>query len=381
MGGPGRTTVPRVANWLENFPLERRDAAALLVDGLTLVSETDLRRDLDQLVVGLVQALPDPIAIFPAREVTQAQSAHDQGRDGDYPMFDRGFPGSEGVVGNIVAAIQRRPWAKGRLLGHPDLETLREEKVRTIILIDDFSGSGKRLLDFERALRRHPTIRSWASYKLITFHVALYAATGQALRLLRRRFGEDRVHIVRPCPTFATMTWSPEQLAEIEKLCLDYAKMNKRMALGFKMSRAMIAFEHTAPNNLPFVLWRTGGAWKALFEQKYVPTELLRLFAMAPGRPIEPQPGSDGAERLGRVLDRLAHRVNEADKIASELDISMREARRLLKLVEALGLVDSRSKLTDTGLVELRRWRAAHPIRELPNNSEAYYPRQLRAGR
>lgn len=381
MSGGGRTTVPRVASWLDNFSPKRRDTAALLVDGLTLVSETDLRRDLDQLVVGLVETLPNPIAVFPSREVEKSDSAHGEGREGDYPMFDRGFPGSEGVVGNIVAAIQRRPWAKGRLLGHPDLETLRDGKVRTILLIDDFSGSGKRLLDFERALRRHPTIRSWASYKLITFHVALYAATDQALRLLRRRFGEDRVHIVRPCPTFATMTWTPEQLAEVEQLCTDFATKKKPMALGFKKSRAMIAFEHTAPNNLPFVLWRMGGEWKPLFEQKYVPPDLLRLFTMAPSRPHEPQPGSDGAERLGQVLDRLAHRVNKADRIATELDMSMREARRLLKLVRDLSLVDSKAKLTDTGLIELRRWRAAHPIRELPNNSEAYYPRQLRAGR
>jgi len=381
MSSPGRTTVPRVVSWLGNFPPERRDTAALLVEGLTLVSETDLRRELDQLIVSLIETLPNPVAAFLSREVEASNSAHGQGRDGGYPIFDPGYPGSEAVVANIVAAIQRRPWAKGRLLGRLDLQTMRASKVRTILLIDDFSGSGKRLLDFERALRRHPTIRSWASYKLITFHVALYAATGQALNLLKRRFGEDRVHIVRPCPTFATMLWTPEQLAEVEQLCLDYGTKKKTMALGFKMSRAMIAFEHTAPNNLPFVLWQMGDTWNPLFEQKYVPSDLLRLFTMAPGRPREPQPGSEGAERVGRVLDRLAHRVNEVDRIASELDVSVREVRRLLKLVRDLGLADYKFKLTDTGLLELHRWRTSQAILKLPNNDEAYYPRQLRAGR
>lgn len=381
MSGLARRDLPRVAKWLQNFPPKRRDAATLLIDGLTLVSETDLRRDLDQLIVSLVETLPNPVAAFLSREVAPEESAHGEGREGGYPMFDPGYPGSEAVVGNIVAAIQRRPWAKGRMLGQLDLDTMRQSKARTILLVDDFSGSGKRLLDFERALRRHPTIRSWASYKLITFHVVLYAATDRALSLLRRRFGEDCVHVVRPCPTFATLPWTAEQLAEVEGLCLDYGGVKKKpFALGFQNSRAMIAFEHTAPNNLPFVLWRIGDAWNSLFELKYVPPELLRLFTMAPGREREPQPGSDGAERLGQVLDRLSHRVSKADRIASDLEISMKEARRLLKLVLDLDLVDAKFKLTDNGWIELRRWRGAHAIRKLPNNSEAYYPRQLRAG-
>lgn len=381
MSSSERTTVPRIAAWLENFQPDRREVAALLVNGLTLVSETDLRRELDRLVSDLVDSLPNPIAVFPSREVAKTASAHSEGKDGSYQMFEPGFPGSEGVVANIVAALQRRPSVKGRILGHPDLSTLRENKARTILLIDDFSGSGKRLLDFERALRRHKTIRSWASSRFVTFHVAVYAATEQALKRLRRRFGEERVHIARPCPTFDTMNWTIEQRADVESFCIDYARKNKPMALGFKKSRAMIAFEHTAPNNLPFVLWRIGDSWKPLFEQKYVPTDLLGLFRMIPAPALDAQAGSTGAERVGKVLDRLAHRIRDEDRIAADLDLSIKEVRRLLTLVLDLGLANAGLRLTDQGLVALRRWRAEHPVRELPDNDAPYYPQQLRAGR
>lgn len=381
MSGFERTTVPRVAAWLGNFQPDRQEAAALLVNGLTLVSETDMRRELDRLVSGLVDSLPNPIAVFPSREVAKNVSAHTEGKDGGYQMFEPGYPGSEGVVANIVAALQRRPSAKGRMLGHPDLPTLRESHARTILLIDDFSGSGKRLLDFDRALRRHKTVRSWASSRFVTFHVAAYAATDQALKKLRRRFGEDRVHIARPCPTFDTMNWTEEQRADVERFCIDHAKRNRPMALGFRKSRAMIAFEHTAPNNLPFVLWRIGETWKPLFEQKYVPTDILELFRMAPVPPLEPQPGSTGADRIGRVLDRLAHRVRDEDRIAADLDLSIKEVRRLLMLVRDIALANADLKLTDQGLIALRRWRAEHPVRELPDDASPYYPQQLRAGR
>jgi hypothetical protein len=382
MSGLDRTAHPRVVQWLDNFPARQRDTATLLVAGLKLVSETDLRRELGDLVSSLLQSLPSPVAAFPSREVVEGQPAHQPGREGDYLIFDPGLPGSEAVVGNILTGIQRRPQSKGLMLDHFDLKTMRDAKARSVLLVDDFSGSGKRLLDFERGLRRHPTIRSWASSRHITFHAVVYSATARAANLLRRRFGADRVHIVRPCPTFVTAGWSPEQLADVEALCLEKAgRKRKGMALGFRSSRALIAFEHTAPNNLPYVLWRTAEKWNAFFEGKAVPNDLLRLFTMAPVPPREPLAGTEGARRLGRLIDLLGHRVRNVDTIAETIDISLEEAGRLLKLVQDLGMAGPTFRLTDRGLTELRRWRAAHAIRELPNRSDPYYPLQLRAGR
>ncbi|MBT2189437.1 phosphoribosyltransferase-like protein [Sphingobium nicotianae] len=377
-----RSEHARVSAWLQNFPDAQRGVAGDLVDALSLISETDLRRELGSHIAQLVERLQAPVAAFPVREVAPESSAHEPGRDGGYHLFDPGLPGSEAIIGNILTGLVRRSSLSTRILSTLDLGTLRDRKVCTILLVDDFSGSGKRLLDFHRALRRHPTIRSWASFGWIDFHVATFAATNRAAALLAKRFGEDNVHIVRSCPTFVGTGWTPEQQAEVEKLCQTHAgRSNRRRALGFRDSRALIAFEHTAPNNLPYILWKRADNWNSLFEDKAVPDDLLPLFTMRPAPAATPLAGSAGAMRLGQIIDLLGHRVRSAGEIAEITDISMAEVNRLLVLVKQLGLANQTLRLTDAGRLELRKWRLAHPDQQLPNRVEAYYPRELRAER
>lgn len=378
----GRSEHPRVAAWLENFAVARRDTARLLVDALELVSETDLRRELGLLIAGLLPRLAGPIAAFPARDVPKGEPAHEGGREGGYHLLEPGLPGSEAILANILTGVLRQGGASDGLLERHDLASLREHRVRTLLLVDDFTGSGNQLIGYHRALLRHSTIRSWVSYGLIEFHVTTYAATDKAARRLRRRFGEEHVHIVRACPSFEGAGWTPEQLVEVETLCRSSAgRRTKNWALGYRDSRALIAFEHTAPNNLPFVLWKVAQGWNSLFEYKAVPGDLLRLFSMRPDLPREPLAGSIGAERLGRVIDLIGRRVHRAGAISETLRVSHAEAARLLRLARDLGLTDARFRLTDAGRVELKRWRAAHAERVLPNDDKPYYPHQLRAER
>ncbi|WP_157220414.1 phosphoribosyltransferase-like protein [Flavisphingomonas formosensis] len=373
---PSRSDHPRVVAWLENFGLPRRDTAQLLVDALELVSETDLRRELGTTMLELLPTLAGPVAAFPAREVPPENPAHAEGRAGPYLLLEPGLPGSEAVLANILTGVLRQGGDTVGLLDGHDLHHLREHKVRTILLLDDFSGSGSQLIKFHKALRRHKTIRSWISYHLIDFHVLAYAATEKAARLLRRRFGDAKVHIVRACPTFDGAGWTPEQRSEVEALCRASAgRRNKNWALGYRDSRALIAFEHTAPNNLPYILWKVATGWNSLFEYKGVPNDLLRLFTMRPEPPHEPLVGSAGAARIGQTIDLLGRRVHDAGNIAEVLRVSIAEAERLLRLAQSLGLTNARHRLTDAGRAELKRWRAAHPVRVLPNRDEPYYPK------
>lgn len=377
-----RSEHPRVAAWLKNFAVPRRDTARLIIDALELISETDLRRELIAATLALLPDLDGPVAAFPAREVSPGESAHAEGRAGRYQLLGPGLPGSEAMLANILTGVLREGGGSAGLLGGHDLASLREHKVRTILLLDDFSGSGSQLIKFHKALRRHKTIRSWTSYHLIEFHVLAYAATDKAARLLRRRFGDDKVHILRACPTFEGARWTPEQRAEVEALCrTSTGRRFRNYALGFRDSRALIAFEHTAPNNLPYILWKVATGWSSLFEYKGVPNDLLRLFTMRPDPSREPLVGSAGAARLGQTIDLLGRRVYDAGNIAEVLRVSIAEAQRLLRLAFDLGLTNSRHRLTDAGRAELKRWRAAHPVRVLPNRDEPYYPKQLRAER
>lgn len=340
-----------------------------------------MRSGLGQKIRELLTSVPRPVAAFPAREVTPPQSAHEFGRNGSYELLPPGLPGSEALIGNILTGISREQAYKNTLLTDLGIPSLRRRRVRTLLLIDDFSGSGKRLIDFGKAIRRHKTIRSWSSYHLITIHVVAFAATNEAARLLRSYFGSDRVHLVRACPTFDSTGWPHDLRYAVETLCHDFAGTRRKMALGFRDSRALIAFEHTAPNNLPYVLWRTGGSWSPLFEQKAVPQDLLPLYLPSSRAGVLLSIGEAGAARLGQLLNVLDRRVRDDGYIAEATNFSYAEVERLVALALELGLIGPTRRLTDAGRAELRRWRTRHPTLELPNNDTLYYPTQLRAGR
>ena len=314
-----RHSHERVAKWLTNFSDEHRMTATTLVDALRLVSATEIRTDLGRELRRLLKYLPGPIATFPVREVKPPASAHGTGREGGYDLLPSGLPGSEAIIANILTGISREAAYRGAIVGTLDLSNLRRRRVRTILLVDDFSGSGKRLRDFGKALRRHPTIRSWLSYGWVKMHVVAYAATAEATRLLRSTFGIDNVHLARACPTFQNARWTAEQMADVEALCDAYCGTLHDYKFGFRSSKALIAFEHTAPNNLPAILWRSRGSWKPLFDGKAVPADLLTLYrpdSLLPTPSSMPSSiGGASFERLGEVLQMIDRRVRDEDAI------------------------------------------------------------------
>ena len=169
--------------------LAAADAAALLVDAVQLVSGTNLRREMGDLLARIATTLPGPIAAFPAREVAKGEAAHGEGRDGGYALAAPGLPSSEAIIVQFLTVISRRPATSGTILEEQGLSEMRLTRSPAVLLVDDFSGSGSRLTGFERAPRRHLTIRSWASGALLQFHVGANAATASAIAKLERRFG------------------------------------------------------------------------------------------------------------------------------------------------------------------------------------------------
>jgi NAD(P)-dependent dehydrogenase (short-subunit alcohol dehydrogenase family) len=76
---------------------------------------------------------------------------------------------------------------------------MRAARCRTILLVDDFSGSGDQIIRFWRGFKAHPTLRSWLSYHRIACHVAVFAATQVARKKLERIAGRTRRREHRYC--------------------------------------------------------------------------------------------------------------------------------------------------------------------------------------
>ena len=92
-------------------------------------------------------------------------------------LASNSFPGSEAIVANFASTLRRAKESRGPFVASPSLRNMRDAKCRTVLLLEDFSGSGDRVLKFYEAFRRHKTIQSWLSYHLIEIHVAVFSTT------------------------------------------------------------------------------------------------------------------------------------------------------------------------------------------------------------
>jgi|SRR5579863_1443942 len=194
----------RGKKWLSNFEGADQPAARLLLDSLDLVNQNKLRSGLQTLVQEIAKSIPTPIGLVPVRQLGPNQSYYkSSNRNAKPPMLlSTSFPGSEAIVANIAGNLRRQKRNRGPFVATPSLKNLRDSCCRSILFIDDFSGSGDRIVKFHQQYRSHATIRSWESYKLIQYHVAAFAMTRSAYDRLSRQFGPKNIHVVRMCPHF-----------------------------------------------------------------------------------------------------------------------------------------------------------------------------------
>jgi hypothetical protein len=247
---------------------------------------------------------------------------------------------------------------------------------------------------------RHPTIRSWYSYKLIKFHVALVTASGNSLANLRRHRHIEGIHYCEQAADFQTTMWSPEERQVIEQLCIKYS-YSPKFALGFQAARGLLVLQHTVPNNLPAILWQTStqriANWAPLFasrrmtprQQHDLDDYKLEISATAIANSIQQfRLGAALADQpnptvrlILLVLAASARRMRDPRELSTLLRTTLVSARQTQAACQDLELLDSDGRLTDRGRAELRRAQARAEVAQRPRlmgRDDAYYPTQLR---
>jgi hypothetical protein len=393
--------------WLNNFALSDRATASLLLDALQLVGQDALRDGLLDLISGLPNRLETPIALVPVRALAPGQFYFPHGRNSKPRLLlPQSLPGSEAVIANILTSARRVGGRSNPFVSSPSLANMRAARCRTILLVDDFSGSGDQILRFWRGFKTHPTLRSWLSYHRITHHVAVFGATETARKKLERAFGSHRVHIHRMCPTIYNRGWEAGDRQAVIDLCERYRSTAlETPALGHGGTGGLLAMSHSASNNLPVILWQEYRAgypgWQPFFLDRGVPDQIRPLFTMTDDerrrasalrrlgqQKLEQvdwtQLGSAGAQKMFLVLAAAARRPRDRHAVADFTGLSLLEARMAIDLCIALQLLDRSLHLTDRGRAELHHARKIKlPIDDIQLNgtSEPYYPRNLRVGR
>lgn len=292
--------------WLAQFEPSDQPFARLLLEGLVLVSRQDFERDLQTLILLEAKRALAPVVLVPIRETKHLESYYEPDT-GEHRrnakarlLSPDSLPGSEAIVAQIMTTLTR---INSNLFvkAPADLSSIRKARCRSIFFVDDLIGSGNRVNEFFDVFNKHPTIKSWYSFRWIRFYVITYSVTefGKQQVLEREDRPPEKISYIRKCPTFDEMPWTPQQRKAIEDICIRYNPgKNSSFALGFKESKGMMIFEHSVPNNAPAILWKSGYDWKPLFPKAVLPS-LAHLFRLPP-IDLEQKLNELGQPRLAR---------------------------------------------------------------------------------
>lgn len=404
--------------WLNQFDELDKEAAKLLLNSLTLISHTEFRRNIEKIIMDVSNRLAGPVALYAVREIKREkkESSFDSHI---VPFFDQvtlsdngrsinslgvtSDQGSEAIVAQIIRQLSKNNPAK--ILNHPSKEQLKISKCNSLIFIDDYIGSGRRVAEFIESFWKDKTIVSWLSSKHINIQVVAYSATEQGIKHAGSAKSHPTITIYRDSPTFKTLPISLEKRNEILNLCEKYGrkvlKKRKNIWWGFNKGMSSLVFEHGCPNNTPAILWATedkNGEWIGIFPNRSINLETVSVFPFEIVQGNAVQTLHDvGQSRLAKsgalirrgklgilvltILGLVAKGQRKRSAISYATGLNQRDCDLLLSKCIKWKFLSPEIRITPRGLAELS---AAKNItlsmkQTLAVGSNYYYPRKLRA--
>ena len=391
----------RGAAWLSNFPEGAdRNLALDLLNSLSIIAWSDARAALNDLVERTLADLNGPTWMLPvmaAEDILERLSEPKGFTIVPFENYSPGsgissLPGSEAAIGNLVRAFMDRP---GVLEPQATLKELESARVRTVLLVTDFIGTGKQVLDYIDMLRRSGTIKSWQSFGWVKFVVVAYATSATAEQRLLDSGHVSDVQFVTTEPTLSTLPWPVAKAAQAIALCRRYPP--GRGGLGYKSHGGLFIIQESVPNTIPEMFTDDSVGWTPLLGSRRMPPDLREEVRSVHSPTVRfEQVAKDFSQvRLAEAMDRqmryenkqvltlIALCINRNGSIArveSALGVNRAEAERLVAYCIKSGWLDDSLRSTALGRFELeagkRKPRRVKPIS--PPESDPYYPLSLR---
>lgn len=351
--------APEIKTWLSQFDVGQQQVAKMLLHHLRFVSRDDfsswLRRAVGQLPEGMVHAL------YSVRKLGDDQGVFwDAAGD---PVVRPGTSlGSEDLVYSLISNLVRS--SDGGLLDHPSLSTLKGQKVRSCILIDDSIGSGDRVSGFINAMLQHPTFLSWWSFGWVRVHVISFARPrGAEAKIIAKIRGSD--HGKRKFRKSEKLEFTSEIVYElgwyearwgkeyksIIDLCEKKTEISRWECFGYGDVMANIVFHHSVPDNLPGMLWCSNEKWRGLMPDRAVPGWLLDLLTGK--HSVTREESALVPDELLRLLTLVKRGVRSTRSLAARLGVDHGYAIDLIAHATELGLLTPPVRLTAAGLDRL----------------------------
>lgn len=264
----------RARSWLRQFETIDREVARQFLRSLRLVSESEFEREVLAQIAFAVESKPaETFALLSVTEKPSPFAAREVRRT----------PGSS--ADRVKHLIENAARVFGpRVCANPTVESMRAQRVRNIVLVDDFVGSGRRVKTFWKELVS-PSVKSWVSRHWAVVWVVSYGALQEGLRAsVGAIHGLDRSRFRTALDPDSTRLGLTEPMRSVFSR-IGAAAGSCSHGLGFGKGGCMVVFQHGCPNNSPLVLWKQVGELKPLFPDRGVPEDLQGFFGNA--QPLE----------------------------------------------------------------------------------------------
>lgn len=271
------TDIPNVVNWLDQFELPDVYVAEHMLRRIRYVNFEEFETWLHKSVNGLLDEIvmkdgKVAVAIFPVAK----PNIHAFNKDKEHkPPND-----SAGRIAHSLKNIERDLPEYVEMT--PRLDSMRKRKVKHIVYVDDFVGTGNRFTKFWNS--SVPTsIKSWCSLGWCKIWIICFAAHQSGLNKIIHRIRPLSHDQIRVNLTINNTFFL--QNKNMRAVLQKYGKPlgDPREVLGYGGLASPIIFQHGCPNNVPLIFWlspirRRQIKWNPLFPDRSVLAEVYPLF-------------------------------------------------------------------------------------------------------
>lgn len=280
--------IPQVESWLTQFEVPDLYVVEHMLRRLRYVSFEELEAWLHESVKGVLEEIEKndgrvAVAIFPVAKpfINKFNKNKEEKLPND----------SAGRIAHSLKNIERD--LPGFVELSPRVESMRQKKVKHIIFVDDFVGTGNRFSDSWKTMVS-PSVKSWCSRGWCKIWLITFAAHKSGLNRVVRKIrpltlNQVRINLEIDKSFFLE---NESMKAVLQKYGAPLGRATQ--AMGYGGLASPVIFQYGCPNNVPLMFWLRPSrasriSWRPLFPNRSVSNDVYPLFGQDFAREALPE--------------------------------------------------------------------------------------------
>ncbi|MBK7846921.1 MAG: hypothetical protein IPJ73_06130 [Zoogloea sp.] len=280
--------IPQVESWLTQFEVPDLYVVEHMLRRLRYVSFEELEAWLHESVKGVLEEIEKSdgrvaVAIFPVAKpfINKFNKDKEEKLPND----------SAGRIAHSLKNIERDLPRFVEL--SPRDKSMRQKKVKHIIFVDDFVGTGNRFSDSWKTMVS-PSVKSWCSRGWCKIWLITFAAHKSGLNRVVRKIrpltlNQVRINLEIDKSFFLE---NESMKAVLQKYGTPLGRATQ--AMGYGGLASPVIFQYGCPNNVPLMFWLRPSrasriSWRPLFQNRSVSNDVYPLFGQDFARDALPE--------------------------------------------------------------------------------------------